>query len=494
VALDWIALRGRGGAPLFGQALLLGASTALAALLTSWLSRRVWAGVLMGSLLLLAIIPLLASNNGAWRLLLTSDTARLALGLALACGLAYGVSALLGRLSARGVLATTSATRRALAATSVLAFLLRFIGMSYPLNYVTDLRFILARARMVRDGRLLELFLPNPTLTPVQWEMDVTVPRSPFFYVLTAPLTYLPEPWPGIAMMAFSSAIDALAVLLVGVLMLYLGAGRRGAVLATLLAGALPLGLVLAVSWGVYTTLFAQWLIVLTLVAWLYLRPQLHTRRAHVALTLLFALAYLSYPTAVLFLGLTWAILLVLLWLQRDPALKPTLWAGLGGGGVALVVYYGWHIPEIVSRTLPTMGQRLADEGEVWTIGDVVGPTWQPIRQWYGPLLLTLALLGAVSWLGRAWSQRRAAGGAVLLAWATTYPLLALIDAHVATLILKHVLYILPLVAILVGLTLGRLATRRWGWVVAAAVVGLVVWQGLIIETQLIVSANQGLK
>lgn len=441
----------------------------------------------------LALLAALALANSATRLYLTVFAWRL-LGLLLLSWCLYGLGLLLlPRLWRAMDLTVSRRTTNALAGIVVLAFGLRFGGMSYPLNFISDIRFILARARMVREGRLLELFLPNPSLTPVQWNMDVTVPRSPLFYILTAPLTYLAEPWPALSMMALSSAVDALAVLLVAVLVLQAGGGQRSALLAALLAAVLPLGLVLAVSWGVYTTLLAQCLMLLAFATWLHLRPRLHERRSQLLLAGVFTLAYLSYPTAVLFLGLTWALLLGWCW-RRDPAAGPTLRAGLLAAAAALLLYYGWHVPEIVGRTLPKMGERLAGGNDSLSLNDLVGPIWPPLRQWYGWLLVALAGLGAGLLLATPKRGGRVAATGLFAAWGLTYPLLALIDEHVATLILKQILYVLPLVALLAGLLLGRLATRRWGWVVALALVALVGWKGLLITLDLIVNANQGLK
>ncbi|NJN67480.1 MAG: hypothetical protein HC884_12595, partial [Chloroflexaceae bacterium] len=209
----------------------MGLSAALAVLLAGWAFRRVWVGILAGVILISACVAALGLHGGTWRLALTDYTGRLVVVLAAGALLARGVEGGLSLLSRRSLVALGERTRRALAAAALVAFLLRFGGMAYPLNFISDLRFSMARASMVREGEFLELFLPNPALTPVQWETDATIPRSPFYYVLTAPLTALPGDTDQLAMMAFSSGVDALAVVLVGLLVRGRGE-RRAAVLA----------------------------------------------------------------------------------------------------------------------------------------------------------------------------------------------------------------------------------------------------------------------
>jgi hypothetical protein len=56
------------------------------------------------------------------------------------------------------------------------------------------------------------------------------------------------------------------------------------------------------------------------------------------------------------------------------------------------------------------------------------------------------------------------------------------------------VLHLLPLLALLGGLLLGRLAQNRAGLLLAGAVLALVCWQGVLLELDLIVYAFPQLK
>ena len=378
-----------------------------------------------------------------------------------------------------------------LAGVAVLAFLLRFCGMAYPLTFISDIRFTMARATLVREGELLKIFLPNPELTPVQWETEATIPRSPFYYILASPLTALPGDSARLSVMAFSSLIDALAVLLVALLVLQLTRSQRAAALAGLLAATLPLGLLAAVSWGLFPTLLAQCLMLLAMLVWLHLHPRLHERRPRRIFTATLAVAYLAYPTALLFLGTTWAILLVLLFITRDTAARPTLWAGLTALLIALVLFYGWHIPAMLQTTFPVLLEKMSSEGsggEPLRLLDMWHAVWTPLVVKYGWLVMGLASGGALLLATRQKTENTRKGGTLLLiAWAATYPLMALTSEYVVTFILKDVLYMLPALAILGGLLLGKLAHYRMGKLVVTLLLAFIGWQGITLEIHAII-------
>jgi hypothetical protein len=496
VALRFISIEGRGGAPPWGQAALLGLSVLLSTLLGTWALRRAWAGALLGAALAALLLAVLAHAGGDARLWLTSYSGRLLLALLLGAFVALGIEQALGWLAARGLPVGGPTLRRALAAAALLAFLLRFGGLAYPLNHNSDLPFILGRTWLVREGHLLTLFLPNPSLTPVQWGEGFTIPRSPFYYILTVPVTFLPGPaGDELGMMAFSSAVDAVAVVLLALLARYAGASGRGATMTALLAGTLPLGLLFIVSWGTFPTLLGQCLSLLALVLWLHQRPRLHERRAWLLLTGSLTLAFVAYPTALLFLGTTGALLVLLLALRRDPATRPTLTAGAAAVAVVFLLYYGWHIPSMVGETLPTLlgGATTSDTSDL-TLQRTLDALWLQLADKYGLLVLALAAGGALLLgFGRR-SETGHAARLVLLAWGLAYVPLALADEYIVTFILKHVLHLLPLLALLGGLLLGRLAQHRAGLLLASALLALVCWQGVLLELDLIVNAFPQLK
>lgn len=528
IALDTIAIRGRGGVPPPGQACMIGLSVALTTLLTGWITRRTWPGLLVGVALTLGCIVVLALDAGNWRLMLTSYTGRLVLVLASGGILAVGVERLLTLLVARKIITLGPSTQRGLSTVAMLAFLLRFGAMTYPLNHNSDLPFILRRTWMVREGQLLTLFLPNLSLTPVQWEMDITIPRSPFYYILTVPVTFLPGYYSDrIGMMALSSVIDALAVVLIALLVHYLGSSGRAAIMAAFIASTLPLGLLLIVSWGIFPTLLSQCLSLLSVVTWLHLRPRLHQRRAQLILAASIALAWLSYPTALAFFGTTLFLVLVLLVLQRDAATLPTLKACLLALLTVTLLYYGWHLPAMLGKTLPIVFGETADNnagGTGFTLKRSLDALWVPLLAKYGWLVLGMAGGGALLLTIRGTPPGGATsagmplpatqGGATpagapydktphttrryaclfILAWCAAYIPFALADEYVVTLILKQVLHPLPMLALLGGVLLGQISQRRAGLVVAWAILLFIGWQGLLMDLDVIVNAFPQLK
>jgi hypothetical protein len=497
VVLDRIDVQGVPGTFPPGQAVLIGGSVVLAVVLAGWAFRRAWVGVAAGCALGTGCLVVLGWHGGAWRLMLTDYTGRLVLVLASGGVVAWGIRRVLALLAQRGILTLARPLQHHLAAIALLAFLLRFGGMAYPLNFISDIRFTMARATMVREGELLKLFLPNPSLTPLQWETEATIPRSPFYYILASPLTALPGNADRLAVMGLSSAIDALAVVLVGVIVCYAGGSSWAAALAAVLAAALPFGLELVMSWGLFPTLLAQCLVLLAMVVWLRLRPHLHRRGAVALLTAAFVLAYLAYPTALLFLATTWLILVLLLALRRDSASIPTLVAGVGAALLALLLFYGWHIPSMFTETLPVLVGRLSQSDPVRgdiNLAGLTDPLWKPLLARYGVLVMVLALSGGVLiGAGRASAATRYAH-LLLLAWVLTYPPMALMSEHIVTFILKDVLYMLPAIAVLCGLFLGKLARYRGGRAVAAVILALVVWEGVRLELHAIAYAFYQLK
>ncbi len=283
---------------------------------------------------------------------------------------------------------------------------------------------------------------------------------------------------------------------------------------AAILAGCMPLGLLAAVSWGLFPTLLAQAMVLLAMLTWLHLRPRLHRRSAWLLFTIVLAIAYLAYPTALLFLGTTWAMLLVLLMLRRDQATIPTLSAGVVAGIIAVLVFYGWHIPAMLEQTLPMLLGKVTGTtpnggsggSESLPLADLISTVITPLRVKYGEHVLSLALGGFLLLLNSSIGHNRHHRHhqqkqqkhqqkhqhtrdvwLLLLAWGLTFPLMSLMSRYVVTFILKDVLYMLPALALTGGVFLGQVMQRRTGRLIAAVVVAMVCWQGLTLELHAIV-------
>ncbi|NJP05832.1 MAG: hypothetical protein HC837_09525 [Chloroflexaceae bacterium] len=146
VVLDWLRLHGSASALLPLQAALAGMAVGLTVMLISWSLRRVWAGMVGAGILLAFIFVVLTVYDGAWRLLFTVYSGRLVLVLLLGGLLALAAERVQVWLASRGLPAPNALARRGVAAAVLLSFVLRFGGMAYPLTFISDLRFNLARA------------------------------------------------------------------------------------------------------------------------------------------------------------------------------------------------------------------------------------------------------------------------------------------------------------------------------------------------------------
>ncbi|MCU0492844.1 MAG: hypothetical protein MUD01_14730 [Chloroflexaceae bacterium] len=504
VALSHVVLRSDGGDVPWVQAGLLGLSVALLTFTLARTSRRPALPWVAGGMACAGLLAALLLDGGAWRPYLTIYSGRLALVLLLTLLMHLAAEGLLAWLARRGWLATAAA--KPLAGLAALAFFVRLAATSYPLIFMLDPRYHLARASLIPQGRFLELFLPNQSLTPQQWNAAVTIPYSPFFYLLSFPVTYLPQPWDRLAMLAMGAAVDGFAVLLIGCIAVLGGLGRRAAFFAALLLAIMPYGLWWAVSWGLFPNLLGQCLTLLAVAAWLRLYPRLHERRAQLLLAVTMTLAYLSYATSMMFLGVTWLLLLGLLALRRDQALGPTLRAGLWAALAATVLYYGWHVPALVSQSLPTLLGALGGSGELKGASESAAPPGLaqligvlPLR--FDGLLLLLSACGGLLLLcgdrrreTGDWGQHSALGrkaasvsrlrspvpplGGLLLAWCLVYPIFALVDYYVP-LVEKQAMHLIPAVALLGGLALAQLWRGRWGRLVASAILAFFTWQAL---------------
>lgn len=492
MVVDGATVYGR-GAPAWGQAVYGGLSIGLATGLTLWATRRRWLGVAVAVGLLGTAVGAILADGGQYRLLLTSYTGRLLLVLLGAAVLATAVSYGLRLLRRWGTVPWGAAVQHGLAVAAVLAFVLRFGAVVYPLTYNSDLPIILGRTWMVREGQLDQLFFPNPALTPVQWDDDVTIPRSPFYYIITTPLTLIPPEGTGdkIAMMAFSSGVDALMVLVIGILAGLAARSGRAAVASALVAAMLPLGLMFLVSWGTLPTLLGQLFALTTALLWVQLRPRLHERRVWLVFAACLSITFLAYPTALLFLGLTGGLLLVGLTWRHDSATRPTATAAAAALLAAFGLYYVWHLPTMVSRTLPTLvGGGIADEvgGGGLDVGRLVGAlVAQPIEK-FSLLLVLLAVGGALLLLLNPVPRGTARDARLVLAcWALAYIPMALADELVLTFILKHLLHLLPVVAAGVGVLLAWLSPSRAGRLVAGLVLAWLGWQAVLYNFDAIV-------
>jgi hypothetical protein len=118
---------------------------------------------------------------------------------------------------------------------------------------------------------------------------------------------------------------------------------------------------------------------------------------------------------------------------------------------------------------------------------------WVPLHAKYGNLVLGLAAGGALLLALPQRGPRPADARLLGLAWCAAYVPFAVADTFI-DLIHKQTLHMLPVLAVLGGLALSRLVCRRAGMVVVMALLGLILWDALLLELDMIVYAFPQLK
>lgn len=362
-----------------------------------------------------------------------------------------------------------------------------------------------------------------------QWNLQLVLPYSPLFYLFAAPLSVF---WPDYHNVNLLAAVNDLASWLEAtqLFLLYLiarlayrsGWSGWAGVVAGALFGFYPLSYLLF-SDGGYNSIFAAWLSLLflaLLVDWLRLKEssQKPSRWLAAWVVLSLAAAFLAHTSTLLLLGSLVALFTAFLLLRRPtrPLGKGVGLLGLGGLGLAFVLYYGWYIPGLVNQTLPTLLGKLGS-GSVGKEADKLGgpllsgfwpQLWAHFRFW--PFL---ALLGFLVW---QWARRRTVAlpdeetsegtepeqpeskpapfyspvNLLWLAWLLVFLAFCLLDLRV-NLLQKHMLFVAPLFCLGSGLLAvqlwqlvrGRAWWLRWGVVAISGVLvlynlasGLLLW------------------
>lgn len=264
---------------------------------------------------------------------------------------------------------------------------------------------------------------------------------------------------------------------------------------AALLLAIHPFALVVVTSWGIYTTLLGQCWVVFSCFLWLIWRQRLAERRIQLAIAGAMLAAFLSHPAVLLLFASLWLLFIGLLLIRRDPLWKASTLIIVYAAIAAFLLYYGWHIPELIRRSLPTVfealsgGRALNTDAKVSAIEAGAGVVWPMLLEMYGRWLLSVAGLGALLFAKQLWDQRtteqltlqasnRLYLGLLLLVWLLIYPPFAFIDARVA-LNYKHVLFMIVPISILVGWLYGTIARFAAGRLLVGVSIIWIAWQGV---------------
>ncbi len=451
--------------------------------------------------------------------------------LVLTAGLSYALL-VISEAGLRRIVPAAGNEARWAAAIFALAFAVRFGGMALPQSVIIDMPYHLKWIHELLAGNLTALTDPHGGLNqpPREWGLAVIIPKSPLFYFVATPLALLPGSL-DTAIKGFVCLLDAgTALICYGLLARYerVGGGRAGLGAAVVYATT-PLTF-RALAYGILPTILAQWLSLAAFVAviagpWAG-EPGAGTRQArlpqhvlrftfYVFFILLLAAALVAFPTIAVFD--TWVIGGVAL----TRLVRRRLWAGLGLLGslagawvVAIAVYYGPYISDLINHTLPQMlGPRPA--------GAAATPGGSTVH-WSGPLdllgwtagylvsLLPL-LLGLTGLALLRLDGRRAAGGgadteapiqratrnaqratlSTLLAWwVAILPIFVVVNYRV-DMIGKHLFYTMVPLALGSGIVLAAL-WQRGGWArwAAGLLSSTLAWTALVFWIERLVRAS----
>ncbi len=383
----------------------------------------------------------------------------------------------------------------------VIAFAIKFGGMDLPQTIVKDMPWHLRFITVVKDGGLEQLLQPGVlSVTPKDWDLgsNALVPKSPLFYLVMAPLAWLPGE------LAVWVKLVICLIDVSGALILYylcrrlLPNGERIGLLAAAVYLLTPLSY-RVLSFGTLPTIFAQWL---TLLAFAYLAlnlPRLHRPLALLVQSLLLALVLLSFPTMVLFTPIVLGVVFIGCFFIRNRVIRRNALlflplSGIIASALAVLLYYGRYIAGVVQNTLPAVGSGTPVRGQL--VGDKLGG-WGGLLvsniTFYGSLIpFILAIVGLMLLFRSAWPRTPLPNPPlgsgrgimavtnlqstflILVGWLLILPLFYVAN-YWLDMIGKHLLYTMYPLAFASGITLAYIERLgRWGrWLVWLLLVAL---------------------
>jgi hypothetical protein len=324
-----------------------------------------------------------------------------------------------------------------------------------------------------------------------QWNLVVPFPYSPIGYFVLAPLALI---WPRGHEFELVTAVDTTLAALSSTLVFALYAmARRGlnspraGIAAAIVVSFAPITY-LHFSDGAYPYIWAGWISVVYLMAAVLLAPVAARRGPFAVLTVLSALTFLSH-TALVFFALAFvAAAAVIIWAIRRTRsgaahtaglhFLPLLWSFLAGAVLSLV-YYGGYIVPILTVSIPALLQRgigggvgLDERYLGWKLLYGFGPQVQAHFTGWPIVLAAVGLIAAAFALWRTQTvppsgpapssppnPYRAVTFVFLAAWTVTFLAFSALDLRF-NLLQRHMLFGLPLVALLSGYTIALLSRR----------------------------------
>jgi uncharacterized membrane protein YqaE (UPF0057 family) len=328
-----------------------------------------------------------------------------------------------------------------------------------------------------------------------QWNIIVPFPYSPIGYFVLAPLGWI---WPYGHETELVNASDTFLAALSGtiVLALYaiavrgLGSGEAGVIAGAIVSFA-PITY-LHFSDGAYPYIWAGWISVVYIMAAICLAGRANKPGPFILLSVLSALTILSHTAIAFFAGafvVTVAVTVGFMrwrgWLTSDSPVRflPLLWSFLVGGVLSLVYYGGYVIP-VLTVSLPALFQRGSSTGvgqdQQYLGARLLSGFFPQITAHFDVWPALLALVGLLLAAGAWWvggrrtkdegrrtedagrtdgNPQRTVAFVFIVAWAATFLIFSAIDLRI-NLLQRHMLFGLPLLALLGGYALARLDWR----------------------------------
>ncbi len=306
-----------------------------------------------------------------------------------------------------------------------------------------------------------------------QWNLPVPLPYPPFAYYLFVPFGLL---WPTThvdrLVIACNTALTALTCTIVFALYAIakrgLSSGKAGIIAAAITLFA-PLSY-LHFSDGNWPYIWGGWLAVVYIMTGVCLADRANKPLPFAILSLLAALTLTSHTAIALFMAMLVGLaLVVVLVMRRRGGFGFPLWpllASFGVGAALSLLYYGAYVWPILTISLPAiiahLGSGVGQDASLFRTPPLTG-FWPQVWAHFTAWPLILALSGLALLLARRVGSAISNDGvrrfclAIIIAWAGVFAVFSVVDLKV-NLLQRHMLFALPLLGLLAGYALVRLA------------------------------------
>jgi hypothetical protein len=351
-------------------------------------------------------------------------------------------------LGARCGLAVTAGEATALCAVLALGIVVKLGGLLYPDTIVIDLPWHTRWMRTFLQHDFGALYFPSDLSSgPKECGIGVLIPKSPLFYAMLAPFTLLPLAI-GTVLKLCVGVMEIVTVLFAFAVLKRIGMGAAG-IVAAFLYTVTPLSY-LALSYGNYPTIFAQFLTVIAFAFLLFRGDRLDRVGVFIAFTLIVALGLLAYPVVAVF---NMCVLVAFgLWRWRQSTdmgeRRRALLIPASAVLAALLSFFSYYIQyvKVTLDSVRTLGTSTA-ENRGYTEGGLLGAPWhittvvaKNIQVGNLLVLLGITVVGVVLFYRIVPSGEGRRTWQFLLLWLLVMPVFTLVDAYV-DLLLKPLFY-----------------------------------------------------